>query len=77
MVESERHEGWWWLKEDMFTRQLCKIGLERCGFFLHLGTTSLGCITVQRGDEEARRQFESLSQMLKRDAPRNRMKVEP
>jgi hypothetical protein len=45
MVPTDKYGGSWWLKEGVVTRQVCKLGVGRCEFFLHLGSMSLGCIT--------------------------------
>jgi hypothetical protein len=74
MVPSSKYGGSWWLKEGWFARQLCKLGIGRCEFFLHLGTVTLGCITVDKFNPIAVEQFERLRKVLGRD-PKNTLEV--
>jgi len=46
MIRTEKFGGSYWLDEDYIDRFFS----DRSGFFLHEGTRSLGCITVERGD---------------------------
>jgi RHS repeat-associated protein len=47
---SSKFGGSFWIKENWISRQLCKLRLNRCEFFLHRGTLSNGCITVLKGN---------------------------
>jgi RHS repeat-associated protein len=76
MIPSEKYGGSWWLKEGFFTRQFCKLGIGRCEFFFHEGTISEGCITVDRTNENARKQFNDIKKILRTD-PTNTMTVVP
>ena len=42
----------------------CRLGIQRCGFALHLGHLSLGCINVNQNDSAAAGQYQRLLQML-------------
>ncbi len=76
MEPSTKFGGSWWLKEPWLTRQLCKVGMGRCEFFLHGGTVSLGCITVNKMDPIAMEQWDNLKKLLNREST-NRMVVVP
>lgn len=58
-----------WDKADSI---MCRLGIKRCGFQLHMGTISLGCITVSR---EAAGIYNRIDSMLKADAPENTLCV--
>jgi RHS repeat-associated protein len=75
LVPSTKYGGSWWLKEGWLTRQLCKLGFGRCEFFLHLGTVTLGCITVDRNNPLAVDLFNRLRDLLNAD-PKSRITVE-
>jgi RHS repeat-associated protein len=68
LVPSRKHHGSYWLKEGFVKRQLCKLGVGRCEFFFHLGTYSLGCITVERENLHARQQFDRIRSILRGDS---------
>ena len=75
MIETEKYGGSYWLREGMLDRFLCsRFNIGRCEFFLHLGRVSAGCITVQRENNLATRQFDELRVLLRDDRP-NRMRV--
>ena len=46
MIRTEKFGGSYWLDEGRIDRFFS----DRSGFFLHEGTRSLGCITVESGD---------------------------
>ncbi|MGQ0836761.1 MAG: tlde1 domain-containing protein [Gammaproteobacteria bacterium] len=50
-------EGWWALQSTSWRPNvdgvLCRIGLKRCGFNLHVGVRSQGCITFDMNDPTA------------------------
>jgi RHS repeat-associated protein len=76
LIPSSKYGGSWWLREGFFGRQMCKLGIGRCEFFLHEGTISLGCITIDRTNEDARKQFGDIKSMLRGDAT-NTLQVRP
>jgi RHS repeat-associated protein len=47
---------------------LCRLGLKRCGFQLHVGTVSLGCITVSTS---ALQIYTKVSDLLSKEYPNN------
>ena len=53
----------------------CRLGLARCGFQLHPGSVSLGCITVDKNNVFALRNYEQVHNLLKKDHPVNKLKV--
>ncbi|MEM9101708.1 MAG: RHS repeat-associated core domain-containing protein [Pseudomonadota bacterium] len=68
MVTSEKYGGSFWLRENWFQRQLClHLGKGRCGFFLHKGTLSDGCINVNKMDENAMQEWDRMSDMLSKE----------
>lgn len=60
----------------LLNRTLCRFGVGRCEFFLHKGSYSEGCITVDKGNEKATTQWSNLMEMLKNE-PQNNMTVIP
>jgi hypothetical protein len=74
-------EGWWALQSTSWQPGvdgvLCRLGLKRCGFNLHLGTYSEGCITFNKNDPSAVDAYRRLSEMFTNDAPRNTLTVIP
>lgn len=64
MIRSEKYGGSWWLAEDVLSRQMCKLGFGRCEFFFHLGSISLGCITVDKSMEAAVEEFSEIRALL-------------
>lgn len=54
----------------------CRLGFNRCNFQFHLGYTSLGCLNVTKSDDDARKQFYKINELLVRDAP-NTLTVTP
>jgi hypothetical protein len=49
----------------------------RCGFMLHPGNVSEGCITVDGNDETAMRQYKNLHELLLQENGTNKLKVLP
>ena len=74
MVPSTKYGGSWWLKDPWIQRQLWKLGIGRSGFFLHLGTVSLGCITVIKTKPAAVQEWENLKKLLEKES-KNTMTV--
>jgi RHS repeat-associated protein len=66
-------QGWWALQSTSWIPGLsglsCRLGRSRCGYNLHLGTYSLGCITFNKNDPNAVSGFNSVNQMLQSDSP--------
>lgn len=55
----------------------CRIWWERCGFKLHPGSFSLGCITTSKSNDEAMRQYNRIHDLLKNESGQNTLKVTP
>jgi hypothetical protein len=74
-------QGWWALQSTSWNPGidgvLCRLGLIRCGFNLHLGTYSEGCITFDKNDPVAVATFGSMSSLFMSDAPNNTLTVVP
>lgn len=74
-------QGWWALQSKSWipgvSGALCRLGLARCGYNLHLGTYSLGCITFPKIDPYAQQDFSSLANLLNADGPDNSLTVVP
>jgi hypothetical protein len=74
-------EGWWSLQSQDWRQGLdgllCRLGLKRCGFNIHLGHFSEGCITFNRDDPNAIKEFDQISNLLSQDAPNNTLVVSP
>jgi len=54
----------------------CYLG-GRCGFELHPGKRTLGCINVDKDDPAAMKKYDALDKMLKNDEGKNTLKVVP
>ena len=74
-------EGWWALQSTSWipnvSGALCISGLSRCGFNIHLGSYSLGCITFNKNNSSAVQNFQNISNILNSDAPNNTLTVYP
>jgi hypothetical protein len=74
-------QGWWALQSSSWNPGtdglLCRLGLKRCGFNLHLGTYSKGCITFDKNDPAAQDAFRQISNLFSADAPNNTLTVIP
>lgn len=74
-------QGWWALQSTSWRTGtdglLCRLGLKRCGFNLHLGTFSEGCITFDKNDPVAVDTFRRISDLFTSDAPNNTLTVIP
>jgi len=74
-------QGWWALQSTSWTPGvdgvMCRLLLKRCGFNLHLGTYSEGCITFDKNDPTARDTFDKISTLFSADAPNNTLTVIP
>ncbi len=76
MEKSSKFGGSFWLKESFLDRQLCKLGYGRCEFFLHEGTYSAGCITVDKNNSDVMDKFDRIRDFLNGETD-NTMTVEP
>jgi hypothetical protein len=66
------HEGWWAAQSTSWgwaSGPSCRLGFSRCGYNLHLGSISLGCITFDKTNPDAVNEFDSVSDLLQNDAP--------
>jgi RHS repeat-associated protein len=74
-------EGWWALQSTGWIPKvsglLHKLHLIRAGFNLHAGSFSQGCITVEKDNPTAMKQFTELVEMLKSDTGENILIVKP
>lgn len=74
-------EGWWALQSKNwvpnFSGFVCNELGGRCGFNIHLGSFSEGCITFDIGNAAARSDFSDVSSMLSGDYPSNEIFVIP
>jgi len=55
----------------------CKLGLARCGFELHPGSISLGCITTSKTDTNAMQEYNSINNLLNQENGSNHLTVIP
>jgi hypothetical protein len=53
------------------------LGLRRNGFMLHPGSVSLGCITVDKNNEELMQGYGLIDSLLQREDGRNSLEVTP
>lgn len=68
MISVTNYDGSFWLKENRLSDNACKIlGIGRCGFFLHVGSISNGCITVNRGNTNAVNRYNALKDLIQQD----------
>jgi hypothetical protein len=56
---------------------LCMLGFKRCGFKLHPGTLSLGCITADSNDPNAMNQYDQIHNLLQSEDGSNSLTVTP
>jgi RHS repeat-associated protein len=72
-------DGWWALQSRTWIPKVSgaahKAGLIRAGANLHLGTFSLGCITFNKDSTSATNAFNKISDLLRKEAPANEMRV--
>jgi uncharacterized protein RhaS with RHS repeats len=72
------HEGFWRLEPNpKIPGWKCRLGLERCGFELHPGGISLGCITADKKNEDAMKQYQNVNDLLNREIGNNHLRVVP
>ena len=75
------HEGFWRLEPDpKIPGWKCyagKIFGVRCGFELHPGGTSLGCITADKKSPDAMDMYRTINDLLNRENGRNHLVVVP
>jgi RHS repeat-associated protein len=72
------HEGFWRLEPDpKISGWKCRLGLERCGFELHPGSISLGCITADKKNPSTMDQYKGINDLLQRENGNNQMTVVP
>ena len=69
------HEGYWRLEPDPPTPGWkCLLG-SRCGFMLHPGTYSLGCITADRKFPATMLQYDQINRLLQKENGANTLTV--
>jgi RHS repeat-associated protein len=72
------HSNYWRLEPNpTVSGWKCMLGLARCGFMLHPGGVSLGCITTNKNDPTAMSQYMGINNMLNRDLGNNTLSVVP
>ena len=72
------HEGFWRLEPNpKIPGWKCRLGIERCGFELHPGGISLGCITADKKNHDAMKQYQNVNELLNRENGNNRLRVVP
>ncbi|MBT9539680.1 MAG: DUF2778 domain-containing protein [Thiobacillus sp.] len=70
------NEGFWRLEPNPeIPGWKCRLGLERCGFMLHPGQISLGCITADPENIKTMRQYNRIDSLLQRENGSNTLKV--
>lgn len=72
------HSNYWRLEPNpTVSGWKCMLGLARCGFMLHSGGVSRGCITTSKNDPTAMSQYMGINNMLNRDLGINTLSVVP
>jgi RHS repeat-associated protein len=71
--------GWWALQSQSWRPRvdgiLCDLGLKRCGFDLHLGNYSEGCLTFDIKAPAAVASYNAISSLFRSDSPSNTITV--
>jgi RHS repeat-associated protein len=74
--DREGNEGFWRLEPDPpIPGWKCRLGVNRCGFMLHPGTVSLGCITADPTNKKTMRQYDRVDRLLQRENGANTLTV--
>jgi len=72
------HSGFWRLEPNpKIPGWKCDLGLARCGFELHPGSISLGCITTSKTDPTAMQQYNNVNVLLSQENGSNSLTVIP
>jgi hypothetical protein len=72
------HEDFWRLEPNpQIPGWKCYLGLARCGFELHPGGISLGCITVDKHNSPAMKQYNQVNALLNEEVGYNQLTVVP
>ena len=72
----EGNEGFWRLEPNPpIPGWKCRLGINRCGFMLHPGTVSLGCITADPTNPKTMRQYDRIDRLLQRENGANTLTV--
>ncbi len=72
------HNGYWRLEPNpKIPGWKCRLGIERCGFELHPGGRSRGCITADVFNPSAMQQYNGINDLLNRENGNNNLKVTP
>jgi hypothetical protein len=76
--ERPGHETWWRLEPiPRIPGWKVRLGLARGGFALHAGTSSLGCINVDKTFRRSTEDYEKLYHRLLGEWDRNHLNVIP
>ena len=72
------HQGFWRLEPNPHVPGWrCLLGLNRCGFELHPGGISLGCITADKNDPTVMNQYNQINTLLNQEVGANHLHVVP
>ena len=72
------HKGFWRLEPNpKISGWKCRLRLKRCGFELHRGTVSWGCITADKDNATTMQQYENVNNLLNSENGANTLTVEP
>ncbi|MDR3764529.1 MAG: RHS repeat-associated core domain-containing protein, partial [Acidobacteriota bacterium] len=72
------HAGFWRLEPNpTIPGWKCRLGLARCGFELHPGSISLGCITGNKNDPGTMQQYNNVNNLLNQENGSNHLTVGP
>jgi RHS repeat-associated protein len=76
--DRQGHEGFWRLEPNPHSPGWkCRLGISRCGFELHPGGISLGCITADKNNSAVMDQYKLINNLLIREDGSNGLKVVP
>jgi RHS repeat-associated protein len=76
--DRKGHGGFWRLEPSPHVPGWkCRLGISRCGFELHPGGISLGCITADKNDPNVMFQYNQINNLLNQEAGDNHLNVKP
>ncbi|PPD45241.1 MAG: hypothetical protein CTY16_10540 [Methylobacter sp.] len=72
------HDNFWRLEPNpKIPGWKCRLNLARCGFELHPGLISLGCITASKENPTVMGQYNNINDLLRRESGNNTLEVIP
>jgi RHS repeat-associated protein len=77
LITKGLRKGQYWLDEGFWNRNIGSRRNMRDSFFLHIGTSSKGCITVFQGSKSATDQWGVVDELLRAEVSDNTIKVVP